>query len=78
MALAKNPSLRFQGTYPRELAGFRLARDFPMFICDVISGYKDHESFKFNLFIDDILWDHLKYRKSYHALITLGNKIIAD
>ncbi len=48
----------------RELAGFRLARNFPMFLCNVLSGYKEHEPIKIGLFVADILWDHLKYRKS--------------
>ncbi len=29
--------------YLRELAGFRLARNFSMFLCNIIWGYKDHE-----------------------------------
>jgi hypothetical protein len=48
-----------------------------MFICNVISGYKEHESNKISLFVTNFLWDHLKYRNIYHAL-TLGNKILAD
>ena len=35
--------------YLRELAGFRLARIFPMFPCNVISGYKEHEPIKISL-----------------------------
>ena len=62
--------------YLRELAGFRLARNFPMFVCDVISGYEEHEPIKTSLLVTDVLWDHLKYRNSYHEL-TLGNKILA-
>jgi len=61
----------------RELAGFRMARNFPMIICNVISGYKEHEPININLFVTDVLWDHLKYRNSYHAL-TLGNTILAS
>jgi hypothetical protein len=45
--------------YLRELAGFRLARNFPLFICNVNSGYKEHEPIKINLFVTDVLWDHL-------------------
>jgi len=63
--------------YLRELAGFCLARNFPMFFCNVISGYKEHEPIKISLFVIDVLWDHLKYRNSYHTL-TLGNKILAN
>jgi hypothetical protein len=63
--------------YLRELTGFRLARNFPMFLCNVISGYKEHESIKINLYVTDMLWDHCLYHNSYHAL-SLGNKIIAD
>jgi len=62
--------------YLRELAGFRLARNFPMFIRNVISGYKEHEPIKINLFVTDILWDLLNYRNRYHAL-TLGNRMSA-
>ena len=46
--------------YLRELAGFRLARNIPMFFCNVISGYKEHETIKIRLFVKYILWDHLK------------------
>ena len=63
--------------YLRELDGLRLARNFSMFICNVISGYKEHELMKISLFVIDVLWDHLKYRNSYHAL-TLGNTILAN
>jgi hypothetical protein len=63
--------------YLRELAGFRLARKFPMFVCNVISGNKEHEPIKISLFVIDILWDHLKYRNNYHAS-TMGNNILAD
>ena len=72
--MARLPSQLY---YLRELAGFRLARNFPMCIRNVISGYKEHEPIKINLFVTDVLWDHLKYRNSYHAL-TLGNKILAN
>ncbi len=63
--------------YLRKLAGFRLACNSPMFLCNAIAGYKEHKTIKINLFVIDVLWDHLKYRNNYHAL-TLGNKIIAD
>jgi len=63
--------------YLRELAGFRLARNFPMFICNVISGYKEHEPIKISLFVIDVLWDHLKYHNNYHAL-TLEDTILVD
>lgn len=60
--------------YLRELAGLRLARNSPMFLCNIIAGYKEHETIKIHVFVTDILWDQLKYRNSYHAL-TLGNEI---
>ena len=60
--------------YLRELAGIRLARHFPMFLCNIIAGYKEHETIKIHVFVTDILWDELKYRNNYHAL-TLGNEI---
>jgi hypothetical protein len=63
--------------YLRELAGFRLARNFAMFICNGLSGYKEHEPIKISLLVIDVLWDILKYRNNYHAL-TLGNEILAD
>jgi hypothetical protein len=46
--------------YLRELAGFRMARNFPMFICNVIPRYKEHKSIKINLLATDVLWDYLK------------------
>ena len=58
--------------YLRELLGFRLARNFPIFICNVISGYKEHDPFNISLCVTGVLWDHLKLRNNYHAL-TLGN-----
>jgi hypothetical protein len=61
--------------YLRELAGFRLARKFSMFLCNVIGGYKEHEAIKIRLYIFDVLYDHLKYRNSCCALISLGNKV---
>jgi len=63
--------------YLRELAGFRVARNFPMFLYNVTSGYKEHEPIKIRLCVTDVLWDHLKYHNTYHTL-TLGNTIIAD
>ncbi len=33
----------------REMAGFRLANGFPMFPCNIIDGYKDHEPIKIML-----------------------------
>ena len=44
--------------YLRELTSFRLARNFPMFLCNVISGFKEHEPIKINLYVTDMLWDH--------------------
>jgi hypothetical protein len=63
--------------YLRELTGFRLAKNFPMFQINVIDGYKDHETIKIRLFVTDVLWDHCKYRNSFQAL-TMANKLIAD
>jgi len=63
--------------YLRELAGFRLANGFPMFPCNIIDGYKDHEPIKIRLYVTDVLWDHCRYRNSYNAL-SMGNKLIAD
>ena len=54
--------------YLRELAGFRLATGYPMFPCAILDGYKDHEPIKIRLYVTDILWDHCRYRNSYHAL----------
>jgi hypothetical protein len=48
-----------------------------MFVCNVISSYKEHEPIKINLFVTDVLWDHFKYRKNYRAL-TLVNTILVD
>jgi len=62
--------------YFRELAGFRLANCFPMFPCNVIDGYKDHEPIKIRLCVIHVLWDHCRYRNSYNAL-SMGNKLIA-
>ncbi len=39
--------------YLRELIGFRLANNFPMFLINVIDGYKDHEPIKIRLFVTD-------------------------
>ena len=54
-----------------------MARNFPMFLCNVILCYKKHEPIKISLFVTNILWNHLKYRNNYHAL-RLGNTIIAN
>jgi hypothetical protein len=48
-----------------------------MFVCNVISGYKENEPIKINLYVTNSIWDHCIYRNSYHAL-SLGNKITAD
>ena len=62
--------------YLRQIAGFRLlARNFPMFLSNVIGGYKDHEPINISLCISDAMFDKLKYRNSYSAL-KLGNKVI--
>ncbi len=61
----------------RDLAGFRLANGFPMFPCNIIDGYKDHEPIKIRLYVTHVLWDHCRYRNSYNAL-TLGNKNTTD
>jgi len=50
--------------YLRELASFRLARNFPMSLCNVIAEYKEYEPIKINFFVIDVLWDHLKYRNN--------------
>ncbi len=63
--------------YLRELVGFRLANGFPMFPCNVVDGYKDHEPIKNRLYVIDVLWDHCRYRNSYNAL-SMGSKLIAD
>ena len=63
--------------YLRELAGFRLANGCPMFPCNIIDGYKDHEPIKIRLYVTDVFWDHCRYRKSYNAL-SMGNKLVAD
>ena len=60
--------------YLRELAGFRLARNFPMVLCNVIGGYKDHEPIKIGLYFVDVLFNQLKYRDS-HSALKLGNKV---
>jgi hypothetical protein len=52
----------------RQLAGFRPARSFPMFLCNVIGGYKNHEPIKIILHNSDVLFDQLKYRNSHCAL----------
>jgi len=60
--------------YLRELACFRLPRNFPVFLCNVIGGYKENEPIKISLYISNVLYDHLKYRNSYWAL-RLGIKV---
>ena len=47
--------------YLRELAGLRLATNYPMFPCAILDGYKDHEPIKIRLYVTDILWDHCRY-----------------
>jgi hypothetical protein len=63
--------------YLHELADFRLANGFPMFPCNIIDGYKDHEPIKIRFYVIDVIWDHCRYRNNYNAL-SMGNKLIAD
>jgi len=63
--------------YLRELAGFRLARNFPIFLCNVIGGYKEHEPIIISLYMCDVLHSNLKYRNSGYAF-KLRNKVISS
>jgi hypothetical protein len=61
----------------RELACFRLARNFPRFFWNLNKSYMEHEPIKISLYISDMSDEHLKYCNSYCALM-LGNQVIDD
>jgi len=51
----------------RQLIGFELARNYPMFLCNVIEGFKDHESIKIYVYCTDVFSEGLRFRHSHDA-----------